>query len=120
MLMPITEAVPQTATRGAAEIDLELFTFVERFATNNVRWDLILLFGKEPDSEMTSQEIAGQLRRGVFVTTQELDDLTYLRVLVRRYTPERITYRLSRRAAVRRSAIRLAGLERAPAALQAA
>src|SRR4029079_2849795 len=98
MLMTITEAVPHTAKRGAAEIDLELFTFVERFATNNVRWDLILLFGSDPDAELTSQEIAGHLRRGVVVTTKELDDLTYLRVLVRRYTPERTTYRLSKRS----------------------
>lgn len=120
MLMHITETIPHTAARGAAEIDLELFTFVERFATNNVRWDLILLFGKDPDSELTSQEIAAQLRRGVYVTTQELDDLTYLHVLVRRYTPQRITYRLSRRATVRRSAIRLAGLERPPAVPQPA
>jgi hypothetical protein len=61
---------------------------------------------------LTNQEIAGQLRRGVFATTKELDDLTYLRVLVRRYTPQRTTYRLSKRAAVRRTAIRLADLER--------
>lgn len=120
MLMSITEAVPHTAARGAAEIDLELFTFVERYATNNFRWDLILLFGSQPDSELTTREIADQLHRGVFATIKELDDLTYLRVLVRHYTPERTTYRLTKRLNVRRTAIRLADLERPPVALQPA
>lgn len=120
MHMTVTEALPRTASRGAAEIDLELFTFVERFATNNVRWDLILLFGNDPDAELTAEEIASRLRRGVFATTKELDDLTYLRVLVRRYTPQRTIYRLSKRAGVRRTAIRLANLERPPAVIQVA
>jgi hypothetical protein len=120
MLMPISEAVTQRAAGGTAEIDLELFTFVERYATNNFRWDLILHFGNHPDTEFTSNEIAERLRRGVFATTKELDDLTYLRVLVRRYTPERTTYRLTRRANLRRSATRLADFERPAAAPQPA
>ena len=111
MIMPITEPIAQPVTRGASEIDLELFTFVERYATNLLRWDLILFFGKNPDTEWTCAEIADKLRRGTFPTTKELDDLTYLRVLVRRYTPDRTTYRLTKRASVRRAAIRLAAFE---------
>ncbi len=120
MFMPITETTVPLPSRGAAEIDLELFTFVERYAINNLRWDLILMFGDQPDSELTSQEIAAKLRRTVFATTKELDDLTYLRLLVRRYTPERTTYRLTKRANLRRSAVRLANFERPPAAPQPA
>lgn len=116
MLMPISDKGHNGAAHGAAEIDLELFTFVERYATTNFRWDLILLFGNQPDSELTAREIAQQLRRAVYPTTKELDDLTYLRVLVRHYTPERTTYRLTKRASVRRTAIRLADLERPKAA----
>ena len=119
--MPITDAAtPPPAKHGVAEIDLELFTFVERYATNNFRWDLILMFGAQPDKELTAREIADQLRRSAFATTKELDDLTYLRVLVRRYTPERITYRLTKRLTLRRSATRLAALERIPALPQLA
>ena len=112
MLMPISDAVTLTSTRGTGEIDLELFTFVERYATTNLRWDLILLFGNQPDEELTAQDVATKTRRNIFATTKELDDLTYLRVFVRRYTPERTTYRLTRRGNVRRTAIRLADLER--------
>lgn len=113
MLMPLTQSVPPGG-RGAAEIDLELFTFVERYATTNFRLDLILWFGRNPNAALTAGEIAAQLRRNVITTTKELDDLTYLRVLVRRYTPERTTYRLTKRANVRQVAMRLAELEAAP------
>jgi hypothetical protein len=116
MIMPLTEPAVHRATRGTAEIDLELFTFVERYATNLLRWDLILMFGKNPDGDWTAAEIAEGMNRGVFATTKELDDLTYLRVLVRRYTPERTSYRLTKRANVRRAATRLAHLERTPGA----
>lgn len=114
MLMPIIQAAVPLAARGAAEIDLELFTFVERYATNLFRWDLILFFGTRPDEEWSSADIAVRLNRSVYATTKELDDLTYLRILVRHYTPERTTYRLSKRASVRRAATSLADLERSP------
>ncbi len=114
MLMPLTQTATHATARGAAEIDLELFTFVERYATTNFRLDLILLFGKNPDAALTAPEIARDLRRGVLATTKELDDLTYLRVLVRRYTPERTTYRLTKRVNVRQVAMRLADLEMMP------
>jgi len=114
MIMPITQTTMHTPPRGAAEIDLELFTFVERYATTNFRLDLILWFGRNPDTELTSDQVASALRRNVVVTTKELDDLTYLRVLVRRYTPERTTYRLTKRLNVRSVAMRLAALEAVP------
>lgn len=115
MLMPLTQTVSPTP-RGAAEVDLELFTFVERYATTNFRLDLILWFGRNPNAALTSDEIAAQVRRKVIATTKELDDLTYLRVLVRHYTPERTTYRLTKRANVRHVAMRLADLEAPPLA----
>ena len=111
MLMPMPSAGTATKRHGPAEIDLDLFTFVERYATTLFRWDLVLFFGKNPDNGYTPAEIAEKLHRSVTTTTKELDDLTYQRVLVRQYTPERTTYRLSRRANIRRAATRLATLE---------
>lgn len=119
MTMPDV-ATPLSPPRSVAEIDLELFTFVERYATTNFRWDLILLFGNQPDTELTARQVSLSVRRGVITTTKELDDLTYLRVLVRRYTPERITYRLTKRLALRRSATRLAALDSPSPVLQVA
>ena len=91
-----------------AELDLEVFTFVERYATNLVRWDLLLFFGRNPDAQLSATEIARQVKRSASATLKELDDLTYLRVFTRRYTPNRTTYQLSRRAGVRRAVARLA------------
>ncbi len=112
MLMPMTETAMFSSQNSPAEIDLELFTFVERYATSVVRWDLILFFGKYPDTDWTPAEVAEQLRRNRQIATKELDDLTYQHVLVRRYTPERTTYRLTRRAPARRAAMRLAQLDK--------
>lgn len=114
MLMPMTETATFSSVHGPAEIDLELFTFVERYATTLMRWDLILFFGKHPDTGWTPAEVAERLHRSISVATKELDDLTYQRVLVRHYTPERTTYRLTRRASVRRAALRLAQLDDKP------
>lgn len=114
MLMPITDAATHPTVHSAAEIDLELFTFVERFANTLFRWDLILFFGNNPDAGWTPTEVAEKIHRSKMATTKELDDLTYLRVLIRHYTPEQVTYRLSRRAPVRRAAVRLADLNAKP------
>ncbi len=89
-------------------MDVELFSFVERYATNLVRWDVLLYFGRHPKAQMTAAELARQLRRTVRATTKELDDLTYLRVLTRRYTPQKVTFTLVARGSARRTAIRLA------------
>jgi len=120
MLMPMTETATFSSSPGPAEIDLELFTFVERYATSLMRWDLILFFGQYPDTDWTPAEVAERLRRNRQLATKELDDLTYQHVLVRRYTPERTTYRLTRRAPVRSAAMRLAQLDGKPASAAAA
>ncbi len=95
-----------------AEVDVELFTFVERYATNLVRWDLLLFFGSHPDCKIVAAELAQQMHRTLKATAKELDDLTYLRVLVRRYTPEKVTYRLTRKSQTRQAVTRLAAYAR--------
>lgn len=110
--MARAESAPLKRKHHMAQVDIELFTFVERFATNLLRWDLLLHFGRAPDTSWTADEIARCLRRSLASIIKELDDLTYLRVLVRHYTPERTTYRLTRRSPLRRAVLRLADLSR--------
>jgi hypothetical protein len=97
-------------------VDVELFTFVERYATNLLRWELLLFLGNHLDACLSPAEFARAVRRRVTPTTKELDDLTYLRVLTRRYTPQSITYQLARKASVRRAVARLAAYARGEAA----
>ncbi len=103
-----TRTTAPTNSQTLTEVDVELFTFVERYATNLVRWDLLLFFGRHPRRGITAAELAKETRRSLRATTKELDDLTYLRVLTRRYTPERVTYQLARNGPCRRAVIRLA------------
>ncbi len=106
--MALTSTVPTNTAQKPNEVDVELFTFVERYATSLIRWDLLLFFGTHPKRSITAAELAEQMRRSVKATTKELDDLTYLRVLIRRYTPERVTYQLARNGPARRTLTRLA------------
>jgi hypothetical protein len=108
MIMALTSTHPARPAKKSAEVDIELFTFVERYATNLVRWDLLLFFGKHPRRAVTPAELAQEVHRSLKATTKELDDLTYLHVLTRRYTPEKVTYRLTYRAPARRIVARLA------------
>ena len=116
MKSPSTLHTSASSPQSLPEVDVELFSFVERYATNLVRWDLLLYFGGHPEAQMTAAELARRLRRTVRATTKELDDLTYLRILTRRYTPDQVTYALVGKGSARRTAIRLAAFARSQSA----
>lgn len=113
MVMALTQSISSRSTKSLPEVDIELFTFVERYATNLVRMDLLLFFGGNPKGSITAADLARAVRHSLRTTKKELDDLTYLRVLTRRYTPKKTTYQLARRAGVRRAVMRLAAYARA-------
>lgn len=106
MVMTLSRSV--VPSRSLPEVDIELFTFVERYATNLVRMDLLMYFGRNPDEKITAGDLARAVHRTLRATKKELDDLTYLHILARHYTQEKATYQLTRRGAARRSVIRLA------------
>jgi DNA-binding MarR family transcriptional regulator len=111
MIMTLT-AGPTSSPQPLAEVDIELFTFVERYATTLIRWDLLLFFGKHPRRAIAPAELARELHRSLKATTKELDDLTYMRILTRRYTPDKVTYQLVRKGPTRRTVMRLAAYAR--------
>lgn len=112
MVMTLSRSVPTGSPKNLPEVDIELFTFVERYATNLVRMDLLLFFGGNPEERITAADLARSVRRSLRATKKELDDLTYLRVLTRRYTPEKTTYHLARKGAARLAVMRLAAYAR--------
>lgn len=111
MVMPLARSLP-SSPKNLPELDIELFTFVERYATNLVRMDLLMFFGGNPEERITAADLARAVRRSLRATKKELDDLTYLRVLTRRYTPEKTTYQLARRGGARQAVMRLAAYAR--------
>ncbi len=108
----MTPTAPTNWTPKTTEVDVELFTFVERYATSLIRWDLLLFFAAHPRRRITATELAQEMRRSLKATSKELDDLTYLRVLTRRYRAEKVTYQLARNGPARRALMRLAAYAR--------
>ena len=90
------------------EIDVELFTFVERYATNLARWDLLIFFGDHPSVRDSAVSIADKVGRGARALQKELDDLVYLGILRARDDSGGISYELEHTPSTRRAVTRLA------------
>ncbi len=95
-------------TPHSSEIDLELLTFIERYATNLVRWDLLLYFGRHPSACDNAGGIAQRVGRNTDSVQKELDDLALLGVLRMHANGKGIEYRLTRALTLRRAVVRLA------------
>jgi predicted transcriptional regulator len=97
-----------TMTTSPHEIDVELFTFIERYATNLTRWDLLLYFGKDPGTQGDVSTIARYVKRSAQTVQKELDDLVYLGVLQSAGNNGTAHYALANIPATRRTVVRLA------------
>jgi hypothetical protein len=90
------------------EIDLELLTFIERYATTLARWDLLVYFGRHPTTRDNAESIAAQVRRNARMVQKDLDDLVYLGILRAQPNGAELDYGLVRSATTRRAVVRLA------------
>jgi DNA-binding MarR family transcriptional regulator len=108
VLSPIRETRSPLRAKPAQEIDLELFTFIERFATSLARWDLLVYFGQHPTARDNAHEIAEHVGRNARMVQKELDDLVYLGILSAQRNGVGLRYGLTRSAATRRAIVRLA------------
>jgi len=94
--------------KPSSEIDIELLAFMERYATNLARWDLLVYFGRNPSTRDTAREIARQVGRRTRIVQKELDDLTYLGILYARENGQGMRYELARAPKTRRTIMRFA------------
>jgi len=97
-----------SSPRSAQEIDVELFAFIERYATNLARWDLLIYFGQHPSLNHDALAIAQQIGRAPRLVQKELDDLVYLGILRADRNNGSVHYGLARSASTRRKMMRLA------------
>ena len=102
------QAHGQASPHLSQEIDVELLTFVERYATNLARWDLLLYFGRNPTRSDDVQAIARCIGRLPPSIQKELDDLAYLGILRTRANGKGKLYELTRAPHMRRAVLRLA------------
>jgi hypothetical protein len=92
----------------SGEVDVELLTFVERYATNLTRWDLLLFFGRNPATCANAHGIARRIGRRPQSLVKELDDLAFLGVLRTHANGNGRQYQLGRAPSTRRAVLRLA------------
>ncbi len=92
----------------SSEVDIELLTFIERYATNLARWDVLLFFGRNPTISENANGIAKRIGRRPQSLVKELDDLALLGVLRSHANGNGVTYQLARVPSTRRAIVRLA------------
>ena len=90
------------------EIDVELLAFMERYATNLARWDLLVYFGRNPATRDSARGIAKQVGRRTPTVQKELDDLAYLGILRAHANGHGMQYELARAPKTRRTIVRFA------------
>ncbi|MBI5032094.1 MAG: hypothetical protein HZB51_16305 [Chloroflexi bacterium] len=93
---------------SSQEIDVELFAFIERYATSLIRWDLLLYFGQNPNRRDQAFEVAQRMGRKLITLQKELDDLVYLGVLRVDQKADTLFYSLAHDVNTRHAAIRMA------------
>jgi hypothetical protein len=68
----------QTPTK---EVDVEFLVFVERYATDLLKWDILTFFADNPDICAPLSEIAQRIGRSIHAIRPELGDLALLGIL---------------------------------------
>lgn len=108
--MTLSRLLPQSEYRlnPSNEIDVELLAFMERYATNLARWDVLVFFGKNPSARDTARGIAKTVGRRTHIVQKELDDLTYLGILRAHANGHGMQYALGRAPKTRRTLVRFA------------
>ena len=67
--------------RPTKEVDVEFLVFVERYATDLLKWDILSFYGRQPDFRGQSAEIAQQIGRSPQVIRPELGNMSLLGIL---------------------------------------
>jgi len=117
--MPLNNDLPsehdQTSDRaGWKEIDIDMLAFVERYANNPLKWEIVMFFGRNPHTRDLADHIARLVGRSEPAVRRELEDLALLGLLKRQPAPGANIYGLTDDPALRETLTRfVASLERA-------
>lgn len=91
------------------EVDVELLAFVERYATELLKWDIITFFGRNPYTHDTALSIARFIGRNPHAVTLELGDLAILGLLRQTRANGETVYHLTPDRALREVTFRFVG-----------
>lgn len=95
--------------RPAKEIDVAFLVFVERYATDLIKWDILTFFAHNPDFLIPASKTAKHLGRSVHSIRPELGDLALMGILSQTHMPDGQTlYQLTKEPRLRKMALKLA------------
>jgi DNA-binding MarR family transcriptional regulator len=91
------------------EVDVDFLVFVERYATDLLKWDILTFFARNPNFGASASQIAQQLGRSIYSIQPELGDLALLGILEQRPGQgDETTYHLTPRPHLRRIILKFA------------
>lgn len=98
----------QGAKEPGKEVDVDLLVFIERYANDLLKWDLISLFAQNPDLYDTAENVAHCVGRNLRTVRSELGDLAMLGVLEWDSLNGDYIYHLTQRPYLRKLALKFA------------
>jgi len=98
----------QAPRQPGNEVDIELLVFIERYANDLLKWDLISYFARNPDLQDTADNVARGIGRDPRVVRSELGDLVMLGVLDWNHLDGDHLYHLTQHSDLRKLALKFA------------
>ena len=96
----------QTPTK---EIDVGFLVFVQRYATDLLKWDILTFFAHNPTFRGSLSQLAQQLRRSPHALQPEIGDLVLVGILTQTPTPDSKTvYQLTEQPHLRQMTLKFA------------
>lgn len=91
------------------EVDVDLLVFVERYATDLLKWDILTFFAHHPNFSAPAAQIARQIGRSTYSIQPELGDLVLLGILEQSHGPgSQMSYQLTQTPHLRRVILKFA------------
>lgn len=92
------------------EVDVDFLVFVERYATDLLKWDILTFFGQNPNVRASVSKIAKSVGRSVSSIRPELGDLTLVGIVeqISSENQEEALFQLTQSSQFRRLAIKFA------------
>jgi hypothetical protein len=91
------------------EVDVDFLVFVERYATDLLKWDILTFFAHNPNYCAPASQIAQQIGRSAYSIQPELGDLALLGILEQRHgLGEQTLYQLTHKPHLRRVILKFA------------
>jgi hypothetical protein len=91
------------------EVDVNFLVFVERYATDLLKWDILTFFADNPDMCAPDSSIAQHIGRNTHSVRPELDNLVLLGILEQTTLPDgQLLYELTQDPYLRKMTLKFA------------